>query len=559
MNRTASIAPFDLAIVGGGSLGCALAWEAATRGLKVALLEQEDFGSAASANSLKIVHGGLRYLQKMDLARARASAFERSVFLRVAPHLVQPLPCIMPTRRSLMRGRLAMAGGLAVNALVTFDRNRGLAADRRLPAGGLVSLATVASLAPGLNLDGATAGARWFDAQMVDSERLPLAFALGAEAHGAVLINHHRVTDIVVDGGRVRGLIVDDCLGGSQIEIDAAVVADCRCAWGRRDAGLPVFSDAPPFIKAVNLILPETELRSGLGFPMRDKRGEVIPGRMLFATPWNGVTIVGTWYSEDARGPGAGISDAVLAAMLASVNDSYGGWHFSPQDVRAVHIGFLPAIRDSVVEGLEPIPMDKPMCEPAAANGGPAGLWYLQTEKWTTVRRLAQHFLDRLVAESSTSADASATANLPLHGGNPDELAAARLAIGRSALPAGVARRIEAAYGGHAPEVLDTAARTPDGMEVVPGTDAVLVGELLHAIEREHARTLGDLVRRTAIGSAGRPARETLESIAQMVAEKLEWTAAEQRQQVMNVLNWPQFRMAADPGPESVQKWSAAS
>ena len=101
--------PYDLAVVGGGSLGCALAWEAASRGVRVVLLEQDDFGAAASANSLKIVHGGLRYLQKMDLKRARASAAERSVFLRIAPHLVRPLPCVLPTRRNLLRGRRAMA------------------------------------------------------------------------------------------------------------------------------------------------------------------------------------------------------------------------------------------------------------------------------------------------------------------------------------------------------------------------------------------------------------------------------------------------------------------
>ena len=533
---------FDLAVVGGGSLGCAVAWEAATRGARVALLEQDDFGSGASANSLKIVHGGLRYLQKMDIKRARVSAAERSIFLRVAPHLVQPLACMLPTRRSLMRGRLAMAAGLAVNALVTFDRNRDLMADRRLPAGGLVNLATLAEAAPGLNLEGATAGARWFDAQMADSERLPLAFALGAEAHGALLLNHHRVTEFATRDGRITGVVAEDRLSGGTVELPATVVADCRCAWGHSGASPAVFAEAPPFIKAVNIILPEAGLKCALGFPMRDQDGQVIPGRMLFATPWNGVTVVGTWYSRDAGGPGGGVTSAELAAMLDSVNASYGDWRFQPADVRAVHIGFLPAIPETVTGDGEPVPMDKPMCEPAAAAGGPAGLWYLQTEKWTTVRRLAQHYVDRLAMERELQVARSNTASLPLPGGERTSLLAARSALAESGLAAPAAHRIATAYGGQATEILELAKSRPTGSETIPGTGGVLVAEVIHAIENEHARTLGDLMRRTGIGGAGKPSREALDALAQLGATRLSWDEKELQGHINEILSWPQFR-----------------
>lgn len=533
---------FELAIVGGGALGCALAWEAASRGARVVLLEQDDFGSAASANSLKIVHGGLRYLQKFDISRARASAAERSVFLRIAPHLVEPLACILPTRRSLLRGRLAMAGGLALNAAVTFDRNRGLPEDRRLPAGGLVSLEELSTAAPGLNLEGVTAGARWFDAQMVDSERLSLAFALGAEAHGAVLLNHHRVTEFTSSGGRVTGVVARDRLAGHSIEIRASVVADCRCAWAHAAGVPPGPATAPPFIKAANLILPPTELRCALGFPMRDQHGRVIPGRMLFATPWNGVTLVGTWYCRGDLDSGPGLAPAEVESMLSSVNASYGNWHFQPGDVRALHVGFLPAAPDAAASDGEPIPMDKPRCDPATATGGPAGLWFLQTEKWTTVRRLAQAYVDRLVAEDELKARPSNTSTIPLPGGARPELEAARARLRQSGLAPVVARRIESAYGGRAIEVLELAAREPGAGEVLPVGGGVLVAELRHAIEREHARTLGDLVRRTGIGSAGRPARETLDAIAAIAAPLLDWAEEEQAQQVTGVLNWPPYQ-----------------
>ncbi|MFU8858680.1 MAG: FAD-dependent oxidoreductase [Deferrisomatales bacterium] len=547
VRRTADLTGgFDLAVVGAGALGCALAWEAATRGVRVVLLEQDDFGSGASANSLKIVHGGLRYLQKLDLKRARASAAERSVFLRIAPHLVQPLPCILPTRSTLLRGRLAMAGGIAVNALVTADRNRGLRPDRRLPAGGLMSLTSLADAAPGLNLEGATAGARWFDAQMLDSERLPLAFALGAEAHGAVLLNHHRVTAFSADKGRIAGIVAENLLDGGSLEIPASAVADCRCAWAGADAAPPGSPAAPPFIKAVNVILPETGLQCALGFPMRDAQGRILPGRMLFATPWNGATIVGTWYSRDPRGPGAGVAVPELESILRSVNDSYGAWRFRAEDVRALHVGFLPALAASVTGDAEPVPMDKPLCEPARAFGGPAGLWHLQTEKWTTVRRLAEGFVDRLSAEGAVRAGPSRTTRLPLPGGAPAGLSAARAALRQAGLAPGAARRMEAAYGGGAADVLELARSLPGGTETVPGSGGVWAAELVHAVQTEHARTLGDVLRRTGIGSAGRPSRETLECAARSVAGLMGWGEEMQRRQVAEVLQWPQYRVDSE-------------
>jgi glycerol-3-phosphate dehydrogenase len=521
-----------------------LAWEASSRGLQVVLLEQDDFGSAASANSLKIVHGGLRYLQKLDIKRARASAAERSVFLRIAPHLVRPLGCVLPTRRHLLRGRLAMAGGLGLNALVTFDRNRELSPDRHLPAGGLLSRDRLAALAPGLNLEGVTAGAQWFDGQMVDSERLTLAFALGAETRGATLLNHHRVTRFSTDAGKVVGVVAEDTLSGQQKEISAGLVADCRCAWSRPEGTPPGPETAPPFIKAVNVVLPRTELRCALGFPMRDAQGEVIPGRMLFATPWNGVTLVGTWYSSDAQGPGSGLEPAELAAMLQSINRSYGGWSFGAEDIRGLHIGFLPAIPESISGHREPVPMDKPRCDPAALTGGPVGLWYLQTEKWTTVRRLAQHFVDRIAREGMVQAGASQTTRLPLPGGDPDGLSSARAELAQSGLRAETAARLEAFYGSRAPEVLAVAS----GSEAVPDTDGVTAGEILFSIQHEHALTLGDVLRRTGIGSNGRPSRDTLQAMSRMAAAILGWDAAEQARQVENVLAWPIYRVGGVVG-----------
>lgn len=531
----------DLAVVGGGALGCAVAWEGASRGLKVALLEQDDFGCGASANSLKVVHGGLRYLQRMDIGRARASAAERSTFLRIAPHLVEPLPCAMPTRRSLLRGRMAMAGGLALNAVLTADRNRGLLPDRRLPAGGLMSLDALAAAAPGLRIDDATGAARWYDARMLDSERLVLSFALAAGEQGALLLNHHRVTGVRTAGGKVTGVAAVDVLAGTEVRLGARLVADCRSGWAARGGPFPGPPSVPGFIKAANIVLPDAGLKVAVGFPMRDDRGRSMPGRMLFAAPWHGVTLVGTWYSRDERGPPGLLDLAEIEAMVRRTNASFGDWHWTIDDVQCVHIGFMPELAGGSEAGSEPVATDRAVCEPAARAGGPAGLWYLQTEKWTTVRRLAQRFVDEASAAGAWRVQKSRSAVLPLPGGDPEGIAAAERELAATDFAPPVARRLLAAYGSRLSMLLALLRARPELGREVPGSNGVLAAEIVHAISSEYARTLGDLVRRTGVGATGRPAEETLAAMAGLAADELGWDKEMQRMQITAVLNWPMY------------------
>ncbi len=172
---------FDLVIVGGGVYGAAAAWEAACRGLSVALVDKGDLGAATSANSLKIIHGGFRYLQSLDLPRLRRSRAEMAALLRLAPRWVRPLACLLPTRGFGKQSRLLLGPGLLVHALLTLDQPI-----PGVPAGRLLSRREVAGLCPLLaDLPGLTGGALWHDAQVMDSERLVLAFLRSAAARGA--------------------------------------------------------------------------------------------------------------------------------------------------------------------------------------------------------------------------------------------------------------------------------------------------------------------------------------------------------------------------------------
>ncbi len=180
----------DLIVVGGGIYGAAAAWDAAQRGLAVGLVEREDFGSGASWNSLKTIHGGMRYLQKGRLGRLRESARERRTLLAIAPRLVRPLALVVPTYGHGVTGREALALGLLLNDLLTRDRNHGLPPAQQIPAARTVSAAAALRLLPGLARPHLTGAALWHDAQATSTERLTLAFVQAAASAGALCANH---------------------------------------------------------------------------------------------------------------------------------------------------------------------------------------------------------------------------------------------------------------------------------------------------------------------------------------------------------------------------------
>ena len=181
---------FDVLVVGGGIHGAVAAWDAALRGLSIALIERGDFGSATSQNSLKIVHGGLRYLQDGNLSRIRTMARERTTWMRIAPHLVHPLACLTPTRHKLSRSRLVLGAGLVANDTLSFDRNRIADPEKYLPNGRLISQSELSNILPDYDVSNSTGAAVWHDAHIYNTERLLLELILSAVDVGAEVANY---------------------------------------------------------------------------------------------------------------------------------------------------------------------------------------------------------------------------------------------------------------------------------------------------------------------------------------------------------------------------------
>lgn len=526
---------FDLLIIGGGVQGLAIARDAAARGLSVALIEADDFGSGNSGNSQKIVHGGLRYLQHADLRRMRESIRERRILLATAPHLVQPLGFLLPTRGHGLRGRMAMGAALALNDLIGMDRNATRDPLRRLPRGRLLSMPEAEKLAPQALPAGSTGAALWYDAQMLDSERLLLSIARAAHDAGAVLANHASVKRFLGDGERVTGATVLDTETGEELPVQARLTVNASGARSAAVLGLVPGLPPPPatLSVAMNLVIRRPlvqQVAVGVSCPVtsRDPDARIQRGeRLLFATPWDGATIIGTmhlpWTGDtsafhlERRYLDLFIEDLTRAMPWADITES---------DISLIHRGLLPTVagagdaRHAVLEKQYQVVDHK-------ATHGLQGLISVIGVKWTTARDVAQVAVDTIFGMLGKTPPPCKTATTPLPGGEISSMETLLKEAGSRSqelgCPAAACSRLAQRYGTLWPEIvtIDSSASSP----LAPGS-LILRGEILHALRREMATTLVDIVRRrTGMGSLDSPGDEELDAAATLAGEELGWSA----------------------------------
>ena len=223
---------FDLIVVGAGFYGVTVAWDAAQRGLSVAIIDKDDFGAATSFNNLKTLHGGLRSLQSLNFRQMRLFIRERRALARILPHLVRPLPFVVATTRNPKRSSLAMRLAFAVNDFVARDRNEGLAdPGSHLPASQIISKEEALRLNPIIAPEGVTGGAIWHDYQMLSTDRVTLSFLLSAVDAGATAANYVKANRFIREGDRVVGVRAEDLLSGNTFDLRGSVVVNCAGPW----------------------------------------------------------------------------------------------------------------------------------------------------------------------------------------------------------------------------------------------------------------------------------------------------------------------------------------
>jgi glycerol-3-phosphate dehydrogenase len=511
---------FDVLVVGGGIYGLTIACDAASRGLEVALVDRGDFGSGASFNHLRTIHGGLRYLQALDLGRARESIRERRALARIAPHALGLLPFALPLSRSLAHGRLAMRAGLLVDRALGRDRNDGVPARLRLPGGRVVSREEALARFPALARPGLTGAAVWHDYVTMEPDRLTLAWALAASERGATLANYVEATALVSDGGRVIGARAVDraTAGGREVEIAARLTV---CAAGHRTGPLArtmgIRFDLP-LLKALNLVTRREAGDAALG-------ARSPSGRHLFLVPWRGRALFGTWESPGAcQADEEGVGEGEVASFVDELNLTFPTLGLGLGEVTLVHRGLVPA---SVGSGGR-VALRRHEQVRDHGNEGADGLISVSGTKYTTARAVAERVVDRLLATLRRPAVPSRTGVDPLPGGDMADPGSVVSTAGGEAtglVATDTLQHLAQAYGTRHVEVLALAATRPDWLARICQQSPVIAGQLVWGARHEMAQTLVDVVvRRTPLGALGHPGEAAAERAAQMVGAELGWS-----------------------------------
>jgi glycerol-3-phosphate dehydrogenase len=379
---------YDLVIVGGGIYGAMLALESVFRGLKPLLLERSDFGAATSFNSLRIVHGGLRYLQTMDLPRHFESVRERRWFLRNFPDRVQPLPCLMPLYNRGIKRKAIFRAALLINDALSMRRNAGVSPERRLLPGKIVDRSEVTSAFPGVEKAGLKGAAVWYDAAVPDSQRVLVEILRWATRFGADVANYVRVTSVVTDSGVVKGVMAQDDITDIELSFHAPVVINAAGPWS--SALAEQFDD-----QSHDWFWPSLAWNALIDRPAPSKFALALtPPRegapTYFVHPWKGRMFVGTGHSAwhgslDNPRP----TDEQMRAMIDDLNSAAPGFELGEEDIVRVFAGLLPATGQNSGDISK-----RPVITRHADSGGPSGLYSICGVKFTTARLVAEKTLD---------------------------------------------------------------------------------------------------------------------------------------------------------------------
>jgi glycerol-3-phosphate dehydrogenase len=530
-------APYDVLIIGGGIYGVCIAWDAALRGLSVALVDKGDLGHATSANTLRVIHGGLRYLQRGDVRRVRQSIRERGTFMRIAPHLVHPLPFLIPTYGRLARGRAVFSVALLINDLLAFDRRRPGDAARELPGSRLLSRQECLRQFPDLERPGLSGGALVYDCQVSSSERLLLSVARSASDAGAHLANYVEVTRFLRAGDRIVGVKAVDRLSGSELEIQARMVVNASGPWVDRVLGLVSGDPSAAGLslsKAFNVLVDRpltTEYAIGIYSAGASADSDALSrrrSRLYFVTPWHGRSLIGTAHLPDVAGPDhVRVTEVEIRAFLDEINRAYPAAELKRQDVCRVYAGLLPMAGSAMGAGGVRLLQHYRIRDHGAE--GLRGLISVIGVKFTEARLVAERTVDLIVRRLGKSAPRSATAHTRVHGGQTGDLEtflASETQRRRQRFDAEIIDHLVRRHGSAYSELLEHLedTRPPAAAATTDCHERLLTAEVLHGIRSEMAQTLADVVfRRTQLGMMGNPGDTRLERCAEIMAAELGW------------------------------------
>jgi len=521
---------FDAIVIGGGITGAAVAYDAASRGLSVALVEKQDFGCATSAATSKLIHGGFRYLANMEFGLVRESLRERRTLENIAPNLVYPVPVLIPCYDTgVARNKWVMKAGMLLYDLLSYDKGKTWDKSKSIGLHKTISIEKSLELEPIIPKPGLKAVYNYYDCASLFPERLTLAFIKSAVSQGAQVSNYSKVEEFIFsDAGKkeIVGVKVKDLIKNREVELRGKLTINCGGPWAdlilgaakgnncagriRRSEGIHVITK-----KLVNQNMLVMILPSGKGF---------------FLIPWRGHTLIGTTDKEYVGNPDQfQVTKPAILELLETVNEALQGTvRIKYEDVLHTYGGLRPLVEDQTKEVYKTSRRYEIYDN---ARDGLGGLITVEGGKYTTSRGLAQNVvkvvgkkLNRNLGKCVTDRKYLAGCDIKdieqfleeLRGQYQDFSQKTVECLGRY-------------YGSECHQVLGLARQDPSLAQHM-NDDGEILAQALHAVRLEMAMTLKDiLVRRTGMGTLGDPGYDKILKLADLAAKELGWTDARKK------------------------------
>lgn len=515
---------FDLCVIGGGITGLCIAHDAASRGLKVALLEKGDFAQGTTTASTKLIHGGTRYLENYEFGLVREALYERRLLLKLAPHLVRAIPFMIPIYKDGPIPAWKIRAGMLLYDLLSFDKNWGTLPDKRMPWHRYVKAAKALELEPELRRENLKGASIYYDGQVPSPARLCLEIARTAALNGAQLANYAPVMAIRIDDGRVSGVEALDKLTGRSFVVNASLVINASGIWAT---------------EVMKLLGPKpvVELRPSKGIHVMTRpitRSHAVvsataTGRRVMMIPWRGKSLIGTtdvFYEGDKDRIRPTLDE--VTGLLDEINEFLPSANLSLDDVDRAYAGARPLIYEPGKSASD-LSRKHQVIDHGKANGVP-GLLSVVGGKLTTSRALADEVTTIAQKHIGRSAPSRTTA-LTIGGGNVGQLAeyiSSQKPVASSLVDDQVLSELVHSYGSAWDDVLAYVRRDSRLAQRLAPDMPFILAEVHFAVSHEMAQTVADVaLRRTDAGNVGDREGIAGRAIAAEMQQILGWSDEE--------------------------------
>ena len=508
---------FDVLIIGGGITGACLAWDASMRGLRVALVEQADYGGATSSATSKLIHGGLRYLKNAEIGLVRESLRERRILQKIAPHLVWPIPFLIPTYKTGNQKWMIRAGMVAYD-LLSFDRNKGMDREHQMPAHRFLSIDQVCQAEPIVDPTDLTGGAIYYDAGC-HPDRLTLEFVLAAHKLGALCLNYTKVTGVGHTNAGYQMEILDR-LTQNRYAVESKMVVNVAGPWADEVDQLFGVGDQITLLRSKGIHIITRALTQKHALVLRTKSGG-----HFFIIPYQGHSLIGTTDTRyEGRLDDLSATDDDVSEFLEDINQACPQVKLSLKDVLYRYAGVRPLVEQDT----QVYQASRKYEIVDHHRRGYRGLISAVGGKYTTSRNLAQKLTDRILLHLDRQSVQCLTHRTLLPGGVSTSMTKAledALEQHKGAVPDSVLTHLVNTYGARYLQVLQMVQKEPELAEQIEPDKPEIMAEIALAIDSEMAQTLTDvLVRRVGLGLFGAPSESVLDRLLDFVSKRLNWS-----------------------------------